>query len=747
MTDEIEGTNQAFPPAGARLGGDAPIERSADDLLGFGAFAKALALGLVERAPDVGFVVRLQAQWGMGKSSAVNLCLEHVRCLDPALPCGDQIIIQAFNPWFFSGVDAVTTGYLTALTDAVEDALGGRTPGFPRRLWRKAKNFVGATRDHSDAIGASAAGAVTLFSGGTAAPLSAAIKGTIVSALKKKPSADDLSKRFEKLAGRLTGANGRVLIVVDDLDRLQPNDLRQLLTLVKTFGNLPGVTHLLVYDRDIVDVALADSRSAHGDRRLPTYREKIVQAEFDLPHATLAGLRGLLSRGVDRLITSEPEFDQMDWFYAAHLASDVYLRSPRDVVRFTNGLSIAWPSIAGEAYFPDFFVLELWRLFERDFYDGIREHKAIMTGDSQLSMMEDERKKILQNVVERISEARRSQVVRIFARLFPNAAKLLDSAHYFDRSNVEGRWRVGTPLGFEAFFRMCPPEDEYSQADLERIKHALPDNAALDLLLTDAMGRPAVSGGTFMPKFLAALYQVTSDEFLPSLPLLRLIAMRGEEILVRGKTEPGLRWWHGRDEVRGLAKRCLLQLPSADRQDALRDALSSAGVSTSAIILSSQFEPHNTDLADDVRRRMEDSVLMADEAQELAEAFVAKVEADPTIVLVAPVGWQAVSLWNSVRGPAPIKAWIDGNIGDPRLVTFFIDMIMSHVSSTIGEYRQLRGAIGWEFIDLAQLSGAAATMLEASQIVDHDQEMVKAFVRDARKRLDAAMSGDTEDAE
>jgi hypothetical protein len=291
MTDEIEGADQACPAIGECLGGDGPIETSAEDLLGFGAFAKALALGLVERAPDAGFVVGLQARWGMGKSSAVNLRLEHVRRLDSARPDSNQIVIQAFNPWFFSGVAALTTGYLSALTDAVEEALGPRSLSFPRRSWRKVKKFVGVTRDHSDAIGASAAGAITLFSGRKAAPLSGAIKGTIVSALKKKPSADDLSKRFKKLAGRLTGANGRVLVVVDDLDRLQAGDLRQLLSLVKTFGNLPGVTHLLVYDRDIVDAALVDTRPRQSDRSLPSYREKIVQAEFDLPR-----LVGLLSK-------------------------------------------------------------------------------------------------------------------------------------------------------------------------------------------------------------------------------------------------------------------------------------------------------------------------------------------------------------------------------------------------------------------------------------------------------------------
>ncbi len=745
MTDEPLRADSVAPVAGDRLGGDAPIEKSADDLLGFRAFSKALASGLIERAPDTGFVVGLQARWGMGKSSAVNLCLEHVRILDADRPESEQIVVQTFNPWFFSGVDALTTGYLSALTDAVRDALGPRSLSLPRRWWRKVNSVFSTVDDHSGAIGASAAGAITLFSGGTAAPLSGAIKGTIVSALQKKPSTNDLSKRFKKLAGKLTGTNRRVLIVVDDLDRLQPSDLRQLLTLVKTFGNLPGITHLLVYDRDIVDGALVDARVLHNDRRLPSYREKIIQAEFDLPPATLAGLRGLLTRGIEPLVAPEPEFDQMDWYYAATLASDIYLRSPRDVVRFTNGLSIAWPSIAGEVYFPDFFVLELWRLFERDFYDGIRDYKSVVTGDSQHSILDAERKKIVENIVSRVPETRRSQVVRIFTRLFPKAAKHLDRNHFGDRSNVQGRWRVGAPLGFDAFFRMSPPDDEYSQADLERIRMAMSDVASLDREFSDAMARASSTGGTFLPKLLDALFQITERRFSPAHPLLQAIAARGEDILVQGQSEPGLRWWHGRDEISGLVRRALLQMQPDERSDALREALSGTSLSTRAIILARQFEPHNSDNSEEALREMKDSVLTADEARAFAEDFVAEIEADPAVVLSAAVGWQAVWLWKSLRGPAPIKAWIEGNIDVPRLVVFVVDMLMSHVTSTTGEYRELRGEVDAEFIDLAKLAEAASSMLSAEMIPSDQLELVKAFVRNANKRLTGAASED-EDA-
>ena len=88
-----------------------------------------------------------------------------------------------------------------------------------------------------------------------------------------------LETMIDDLKTHLMSIDCRILIIVDDLDRLQPDELRQTLTLVKTFGNLPNVTHLLAYDRDIVNSALETARSVlSSDERLPTFLEKIVQA-------------------------------------------------------------------------------------------------------------------------------------------------------------------------------------------------------------------------------------------------------------------------------------------------------------------------------------------------------------------------------------------------------------------------------------------------------------------------------------
>jgi predicted KAP-like P-loop ATPase len=124
--------------------------------------------------------------------------------------------------------------------------------------------------------------------------------------------------------------------------RLQPDELRQTLTLVKTFGNLPNVTHLLAYDRDIVNCALEASQSPDSSvEKLPSFLEKIVQAEFDLPDPTDLGFYKLINeKFVSIFGETVPEMQIEDWMLLRRTALQNYLHSPRDVLRLCNALSV-----------------------------------------------------------------------------------------------------------------------------------------------------------------------------------------------------------------------------------------------------------------------------------------------------------------------------------------------------------------------------------------------------------------------
>jgi predicted KAP-like P-loop ATPase len=208
-----------------------------------------------------------------------------------------------------------------------------------------------------------ALGAIAV-TGGAAAPVALPLKSAVSGALSFGAHVLDnrsLETMIVDLSTHLMSIDCRLLIIVDDLDRLQPDELRQILTLVKTFGNLPNVTHLLAYDRDIVNSVLETTRSvASSDERLPILVEKIVQAEFDLPYPTQSGLDNLIEEKLS-ILGERPEIDVEDRMLLKRTVLQNYLRSPRDVLRLCNALSVIWPGVRGEIYIPDLISIELLR--------------------------------------------------------------------------------------------------------------------------------------------------------------------------------------------------------------------------------------------------------------------------------------------------------------------------------------------------------------------------------------------------
>src|SRR5258708_5920179 len=82
-----------------QLSPDTPISNRGEDALGYWAFAEALAKGVTQRLPRDGFVVGIQAHWGMGKTSAINLLLLAIEAAETGLPEARRTKVAVFNAW------------------------------------------------------------------------------------------------------------------------------------------------------------------------------------------------------------------------------------------------------------------------------------------------------------------------------------------------------------------------------------------------------------------------------------------------------------------------------------------------------------------------------------------------------------------------------------------------------------------------------------------------------------------------
>jgi len=221
---------------------------------------------------------------------------------------------------------------------------------------------------------------VPLIFGRTGAAVAAVLQRGRKTVKDKGASA---SAQRRELQRRLAAVQRPIVVFVDDIDRLTPEEVREVVRLVKLVGDLPGVRYLLAFDRRRVELALSD-RAEDGR----TYLEKIVQAPHDLPVIDPVRLRRFALQALNERLSDDqlPFFSQAAWgnLYGAGIAP--MLKTLRDARRLANVAPAALKLTQGEVAAQDVLALEALRLFDPDVHGALPDLADVLTGGEAQSL-------------------------------------------------------------------------------------------------------------------------------------------------------------------------------------------------------------------------------------------------------------------------------------------------------------------------------------------------------------------------
>jgi len=287
------------------LGDDLPKQNPwRDDRLGHAPFALRIARTIISMEAPHGYVIGLHGQWDSGKSSVLNFVLAAIDKHNQENP-DEQITHIDFRPWLISGHQDLIAAFFKILSES----LGPKETGWLGKLKQFFK-IVDGTTDRL--VDAAATVALTVDpTAGTASKFAADLaKKGIKSLIGRYLQDPSLQAAYEKLKKELKVTNRRFLVTIDDIDRLEDDDVRSIMQMVKSIGRLPNVTYLLSYDRNIVWDALD-----RGTRRTgPRFAEKIVQQEMELPVPRRNALLTLLDQEIS-FLTDQIPADETRWQY------------------------------------------------------------------------------------------------------------------------------------------------------------------------------------------------------------------------------------------------------------------------------------------------------------------------------------------------------------------------------------------------------------------------------------------------
>lgn len=429
---------------------DAPILTPEDDRFGIDRFAQALAQSFRGIEAPIGATIALNGPWGSGKSSAVNLIRYHLKGDIEA----DKIEIIDFRCWWFRGEEALTLAFLQELNASLQKSLGDKVKELIPRL---SKMLLQAGPVVGTAINLS-----------TGSILGSLIGGSMDFAKRFFSEKESIEKLFQDLSKALTEQDKRFLVLIDDIDRLAPNEALLIFRLVKSVGRLPNVMYLLVFERELAEKTVKEMYPSEG----PHFLEKIIQASFEVPLPARDDLNRAALSQIGTICGPPQDKDQlrrfMNIFYDA---ISPYLNNPRDLTRLSNAMTVSWPPVAGNVDVADYVALEILRLFEPALYNAIRINKEHVCGlRSERDNREDSKKEIEKFLIF-VPEKRRDLARLALMRLFPRFENVGYSHGFTDK--WEARRLVCTAKHFDTYFRMGIGDETISAAEIDEfIGHA-----------------------------------------------------------------------------------------------------------------------------------------------------------------------------------------------------------------------------------------------------------------------------------
>ncbi|MWV51099.1 hypothetical protein GRS96_17655 [Rathayibacter sp. VKM Ac-2803] len=240
------------------------------DIGGRSEFAAAVAAKVDQTGKDTSSTVYgLIGPWGSGKTTLLNDIEERLRWKT-----------VWFSPWSASDVSAITTEFVVTLATAFSEK-----GDLKRKLLHYARFGLPALK-------------LVPYLGDAAAEVS----GNLLDQLSIQPA---WHEEFEVISKEIGAQGERVLVIVDDVDRLDAIELRALLRVIRLLGRFDNVHYLLAYDQETIEQLLTGSSIA-GHRS--DFMEKIVQHPFEVPPAP-AIVRRRWARSIISIVV--PEADQL----------------------------------------------------------------------------------------------------------------------------------------------------------------------------------------------------------------------------------------------------------------------------------------------------------------------------------------------------------------------------------------------------------------------------------------------------
>ncbi|MDY7395872.1 P-loop NTPase fold protein [Aureibaculum sp. 2210JD6-5] len=351
--------------------GDSAIEKPEEDLFNFRHYAEKVKFIIQRNANNPNpITIGIYGKWGEGKTSFLNL-IEHKLDAFSSVNKKKGILKYHFNPWRYSNEDEMSFDFYDGLSKLM--------------FLKKEKNLkkVGETvvnfSRYLKSIKLSSSFSIPLINKNK-------VKfepGLFFEALGEDLKGDELTLDIlkEKVNEALEKANYKVVVFIDDLDRLDKDEIYSILKLIKLNANFRDFIYIITLDSEQVSKAIS-KRYGEDSKDGFSFLEKIINIPLLLPRIEKEDLKLFFEfklKETKRSLTFiDNERKELEFSEIAENFRYNYFKSPREILRVINSFFISAFAIGDDVHLSDLFWLEYIKIKNEKCYNILKFSRIIM---------------------------------------------------------------------------------------------------------------------------------------------------------------------------------------------------------------------------------------------------------------------------------------------------------------------------------------------------------------------------------
>ncbi|WET03912.1 P-loop NTPase fold protein [Flavobacterium sp. YJ01] len=319
---------------------DSPISDTAEDELDYSEIVKKLKEVLIGQTSDKSFTIGLVGPWGNGKSSIIKMVKSEI---EPKISFFERILAYLK---FSNNKDLIVINFMPYLNHKEEDIISEFFTSLSKELSKFNGKLANQILEYSKRL-------TNIYKENKLIELFENISSK---------SADTPSKHlYDQINIRLKEVGKKIIVFIDDLDRLNENEILEVLKLIRNTADFNNTIFVVAMDKDYVINRLKINHEILDSK----FIDKFFQLEIYLPELESIKLQEYF---VKLLLKFKEKFNS-DFELRLNNAMknnfnlfNLYVKNFRDVKRVANQIIFEYPFFEKELDLKDFLNFTYFKL-------------------------------------------------------------------------------------------------------------------------------------------------------------------------------------------------------------------------------------------------------------------------------------------------------------------------------------------------------------------------------------------------